>query len=268
MKTKSFKPVTYALILAFGVLFTLNSCEKSDEPMDLPPAESLKIDFSTFPENTDGKKSVETVENWFYSAGNILVWNVGITLNIAIPIVAYAEAFNHEPVFLGDNSWEWAYDVVSGGFTYNVSLVGTRIDNETFSMEMTVSSLLMKDFKWISGIIRYDYTEANWTLQQSPRNPVDYLTIDYDRDFETESFSTKYEVVDPQNELYEGYIEYGMNPENDMDAYYKIFMNDTTTNIEWNTETTAGRVKDNRYFEDTLWHCWDTQLQDVDCPAE
>lgn len=267
MKTKKMRSVAYVLVLTFGLIFTFTACEKNPEVMELPPAESLKIDFSTFPEGVDAKKSVEITNNWFYSAANILVWNTVVSLNVALPIVAYAEAFNHDPIYLGDESWEWAYDVVSGGITYGVSLVGARIDNQTFSMEMNISGPL-SSFTWFTGVVRYDHTEAVWTLRHTPAAPVDYLTVTYTRGLEPGVYTTKYEVIDPANDLYEGYVEYGYNAEADMDAHYTISTNDAAIYIEWNIETSAGRVMAESQYGDALWHCWDTQLYDIDCPAE
>ena len=258
------------MALSFGVMFTISSCEKAPGPMELPPAESLVIDWDQFP--TNARKSVEvdsTYTNWFYSAASIVVWNTVVAANIVIPTVAYGAAFNHEPVFLGDETWEWSYSVTVNQRTIVARLVGSRIDNETFSMEMFLSeSENFEDFKWFEGVIRYDHTEAQWTLSHSPQNPVEYLDITYQKDFETDVKSIRYSVIDPANDLFNGFIDFGIDPDSDLDAHYTISKNDTTTFIEWNTETHGGRVKDQRKFGDDLWHCWDTMLQDVDCPEE
>lgn len=270
MKIKLFKPIAYVLILSLGVMVTLTSCEKEPEAMELPPAESLVIDWDMFP--TGNTKSVADVEysanNWWYSFGSVVIWNSVVAVNIAIPTVAYAAAFNHDPVYLGDNSWEWSYSVpLNNDRTIEASLVGSRIDNETFSMVMTLSETgNFEEFRWFEGVIRYDHTAADWTLSHSPGNPVDYLSINYTKDFEAGEANIRYTVIDAGNEHYNSFIEYGIDPVFDYDAYYTISRSDTTTNIEWNTETHAGRVKDLRHFEDELWHCWDTMLQDVTCP--
>jgi hypothetical protein len=223
------------------------------------------LDLSQFPSNST--KAVNVLNNnWRYSSINVLVWNALIAANIAIPITAYAEAFNHTPVYLGDYSWEWSYSVIVSEKTYDVSLVGKRIDNETFSMEITLSeSGGFQDFKWFEGVIRYDLTEANWTISHSPVNPVEYLDIHFQKDFETEVASIRYTVTDPNNKIYNAYIEYGVDPVLDFDAYYTIFMTNSITNIEWDRITGAGRVMDFAHFQDQQWHCWDSLLEDVDC---
>ena len=272
MKKKIVNPVTYLLILAVGLIFILPSCEKEPAPMELPKAETMIIDWNQFPSNSKkGAAEDLTFGNWFYSAASIVIWNTVVAANIAIPTVAYAAAFTQDPnpVYLGDETWEWSYSVTMNQRTIVARLVGSRIDNETFSMEMYLSETgNFTDFQWFTGVIRYDQTEAIWTLSYSPQNPTDYLEIHYQKDFETDVASFRYTVIDSQNDLYDGYVEFGLDDALDYDAHYTISRADTTTNIEWMTETNAGRVKDLRHFGDDQWHCWDSQLQDVDCPEE
>jgi hypothetical protein len=271
MKLKRLSTIAVAMISAFGFMLTMNSCEKEPVRMELPPAESLVINWDAFPSNE--KKSAEDelmMGNWFYSAASIVVWNTVVAANIVVPTVAYGAAFNHEPVYLGDETWEWSYSVTVNQRTIVARLVGARIDNETFSMEMYLSETNnFEEFKWFEGVIRYDHTAADWTLYHSPQNPVEYLQISYQKDFENDIKNIRYTVVDPGNELYEGYIDFGIDANlADFDAHYTISKPDTTTYIEWNTTTNAGRVLDQGHYNDNVWHCWDSMLQDVECPAE
>lgn len=258
------------MIMSFGMLITFSSCEKDPDPMELPPAESLVIDFDMFPSN-DKKSADEELAyiNWFYSAASIVVWNTVVAANVAIPTVAYASAFNHEPVYLGDETWEWSYSVTVNQRTIVARLVGARIDNETFSMEMYLSETgNFEDFKWFEGVIRYDHSEADWTLSHGPENPVQYLDISYRKDSEADAADIRYTVIEPTSDLYNSYIEFGVDSAMDFDAYYTISKGDTATSIEWSTETNAGRVKSQQQYGDNVWHCWDTQLRDVDCQVE
>ncbi|MFC2129206.1 hypothetical protein ACFLQX_00335 [Bacteroidota bacterium] len=270
MTKKIFKPVSYLLILALGLTMTFTSCEQEPEVMDLPPKESLQIDLSAFPSDETGKKAAEAIfGNWFYSAANIVVWNVGIAANIIIPVAAYAEAFNHVPVYQGDNIWEWSYSVTIGADTYVASLLGARINNEEFSMKMYLTKSGMdgfEDFEWFTGVIRYDHTAASWSVSHSPADPTAYLDIVYHKDFEAETADIRYTCVDSDHELYNAFIEYGIDPEYYYDAYYTISKTTGTTYIEWKTTSAEGRVMDEVHFSDEAWHCWDSQLLDVVCP--
>ncbi len=268
MKIKVLKHAAYLLLLSVGIVVAVTSCEKDPESMNLPPAESFMIDWSVFPDNAT--KSIEETEltklNWFKSAATILVWNTVVAANMAIPTVAYAEAFNHTPVYLGDNTWEWSYSVTHNDRTIVAQLTGARIDNETFSMEMVLSEAGgFNEFKWFEGVIRYDRTEANWMLRKSPENPVEYLEIEYKKNFETDVKNIKYTLIDPQDSLYNGYIDFGIDPEKYLDAHYTISGGESLTQIEWSKSSEEGRTKSLELFGDENWHCWDTELNDVDC---
>lgn len=265
MNYRFLNPLSFLTIFSLAVLLSVTSCEKEPEQIDLPPAESLVMDLSQFPKKAT-KAVGKSFGNWFYASGSVFVWNAVIVANVAIPVTAYAEAFNHTPVYLDDNSWEWSYSVVVNDKTYETTLVGSRIDRATFSMTMSLSEVGgFQNFEWFNGVIRYDHTEADWTLSHSPLNPTDYLQIHYEKDFDTEIRSIRYTVIDPENEIYDAYIEYGLDPALDFDAHYIIYKEENTSSIEWNTDTKAGHVKDPLYFQDELWHCWDGLQQDVDC---
>ncbi len=262
------------MIISFGLMLTISSCEKDPVPMELPPAESLAINWDAFPDNSANEKKSAGEElsmvNWFYSAASIVVWNTVVAANIVVPTVAYGEAFNHDPVYLDDETWEWNYSKTINQRTIFARLVGARIDNETFSMEMYLTEAgNFEDFKWFEGVVRYDHTAANWTLSHSPQEPDEYLEINYEKDFDNDIVNIRYTVIDPENDLYNGYIDFGIDADmTDYDAHYTISKYDTTTYIEWNTETYAGRVMDQQQYGNAFWHCWDTLLQDVECPAE
>lgn len=269
MNKKIFKPVTYVLILAMGLAMTFTACENNPEPMPLPPKESLAISMDVFPAKTK-KAETALLSNFSYSAGSILIWNAAIGLNLVIPVAAYTEAFNHTPVYQGDNAWEWSYSVTIGLETYDASLIGERLNNREFSMKMYVSKSGVEPFTdvlWFSGVVRYDHTAATWEMNMDPYNPRPFMDIDYKKDVEKGTASIRYTSTDNQSNVYEGFIEYGIDPEFEHDAYYTIQRAvDDVTYIEWNTSTAAGRVMDEMHFGDASWHCWDTLLADVVCP--
>ncbi len=272
MRLKFFKSAAYLLVLVMGLAITFTSCENSPKVMDLPPTESLQIDMDLFPSAGAGNKSaIVSQGNFGYSFGTIFIWQSVLVINVAIPIAAYAEAFNHTPMYLGDESWEWSYSVPVNSVIYEASLIGTRIDNETFSIEMYLSKSGeddFTDFLWFSGVISYDHSVATWSVNHSPYNPVAFLEIEYNKDFDANSANIRYTVIDQDNDLYQAYIAYGIDPANDYDAYYTVMTGDGYTYIEWSTTNSAGRVKNTDHFGDALWHCWDSLLQDVDCPEE
>lgn len=260
-----------AIVLAALMFMTFNSCkddDKDDLP-ELPPVESLLMDFSVFDDGVpQEKKAVLSYQNFGYAVMNVAAWNAAATLTVVLPVAAYAEAFNHEPVYLGDNSWRWSYSVTAGQVTYTAELTSQRISNEEFTLKMVVSKSGtggFQDFTWFEGTVRYDRTSAIWNLYASPEVAYPVLNITWTMDYETELYTIKYTCMNPESDLYNGYIEHGVTDDTDYDAYYTITYPATTINIEWNRTTKAGHVKSPGYFQDDNWHCWDENLLDVDC---
>lgn len=264
----------YSLISVLFVallLMTSNSCKKEDEnPPELPPVDALLMDFSNFDDGVpQDKKSVSSYNNFAYSVLTVGAWNTAAAVNILLPAAAYAEAFNHEAVYLGDNSWKWEYSVTVGQNTFVVKLVSKRISNDKFTLEMLVSKTggtgNFTDFKWIEGTVRYDHTSASWTIYDNPEVSWPAVTIDWTMDWEKELYTIKYTCEKPDSDLHGGTIEHGVTEDTDYNAYYKIVFPSNNVVIEWNKTTKAGRVSSLSYFGDNTWHCWDENLLDVTC---
>jgi hypothetical protein len=267
LNVKSFVSV----LLSFLMLMTSNSCKKDDEKDDLPelpPMEALLMDFSDFDDVPGDKKALQTYENFIIAASNVGFWNLFAQVVIAVPCLAYAEAFNHEAVYLGDNSWQWAYSVTYDQVTYSAKLISKRISNDEYKLKMLVSQSGtggFTDFKWFEGTVRYDGTAAIWTLYQSPAEPAPVLTITWIMDYETDLYSIKYTDILADSEDYGSYIEHGVTDGTPYNAYYIISTTAGTINIEWDKTTKAGRIKAPEFLEDANWHCWDENLADAVC---
>ena len=88
----------------------------------------------------------------------------------------------------------------------------------------------------------------------------------WEKDFVEGDASLEYTYVEPGQAETNSYIRWEYIPGADYDARYTISLSTGMINIEWDTATKAGRVKDPVYFEDSEWHCWNDLLQDIDCP--
>jgi hypothetical protein len=255
--------------MAIAVMITLlaTSCSKNDKDgaPALPPIESFQMDFSDFKEFPDTTlKSLSAYEHFTYSYVTVGVWNVITTIALAVPVAVYLESFNHTPEFLGDDTWQWTYSVD----TYTARLLATRTSNEKFTAEMFVSKTgagAFEDFKWFEGNIRYDHTHASWQLYESPDNNVQWLDIEWTKDWDAGTSQITYTNVKAGTKEFGGYITYGITDDADYDAFYTLYSVEQEVNIKFNTETKAGRVKAPAYFEDGDWHCWNEQFQDTDC---
>lgn len=259
-----------AVFTLTAMLFTVISCDK--EPVenrpDLPPVESLVMDFADFISPPGAMKNSVSYVNFVYSYTTISFWSASAVLVSALPVAAYKAALTHTPEFVGDNTWEWAFDFSWDGQEYVATLTGARMNNEEFSMEMVIAPEAMPDqgTLWFDGVVRYDHTSADWTFYREGTTAV--LEIAWNMDFETEEADLTYTFTEPDHAETGSYIMWEYSPGELYDAAYTISMSEGMINIEWNTISIEGRVKAPSYFEDENWHCWDSyanQLVDIEC---
>jgi hypothetical protein len=257
------------LISALSITIIVGGCKKDDEiaAPELPPMESLLMVFSDF--DTDKTtKAVSNYNNWGTAFANVSVWNVFISVRMAIPIASYAEALKQQPVYLGENKWEWQYDVTVGAVGYSAALVTERISNEEFTaaMYVTFSGLTpVEGFKWFEGTVRYDHTHALWTLYENPENPSPMIEIEWNRDWDADTGDITYTNVTNDEES-GSFLSYSFDPALQYDASYIISLDAGLTLIEWNRETKAGRIQSQEKFGDLNWYCWNSDLQNDVCP--
>ena len=250
-----------AIILALTLMITFASCDKEpvDERPELPPLESLVMDFSDFSQPPAGAKgTAETYENFVQAYVTVGFWSAASLTTVAVPAAAYGYALQQDPEYLGDHTWEWSFDFDMQGVTFDVVLTGARINNEEFSMEMVIYSSLNPEqgMKWFDGVVRYDHTHADWNLYGE--GGIKMLEAEWNKDYETEAGDLTYTYVKPDQEETGSYIMYSYMPEEVYDASFIISLSTGTTMIEWNTETLEGRIQNESSFGDSEWHCWDS----------
>ena len=267
MKNKLFSIV----FIMLATVLIITSCEKDDKDTlpELPPLEALNMDFSDFstmPDTSSGLKSSGQYTNFALSFVSVGAWNIATIVTMAIPVATYAECLKQTPEYLGDNTWEWSFSVNILTIPYEARLVAKRIDNETYSAKMYVTKTgAFEDFLWFEGVIRYDGTEADWTMYESPANNVAWLSVEWEKDWEADTSSIIYTNIRVGDNDYGGYITYGITDDVDYDAYYSISGSEGMIDIKWNTSTLAGRISSNIFFDDEGWHCWDETFKNVTC---
>lgn len=274
------KLLNYVLVVTFlSVLFV--SCEKKEDvknPPELPPYESLAIDFETF----GAQKSTNDVNSNvnIASAGvTVFVWNVMLTVTLVVPVAAFYGTINQEAEFIGDNTWQWVATVNAAGGTYESRLTG-KLAGETVEWKMYVSKTgvgAFEDFLWFEGISAIAATNGQWILYHSPAVAEAVLQIDWEKTGE-EIGEIKYTYIrvsdngDVNQLAKDSYLQYGLT-EAAYNAFYTVHavkrtelangFNDVF--IEWNTTDKSGRIKALPYFHDSEWHCWDSMGLDVVC---
>jgi hypothetical protein len=274
-KSKKNMKLTKSTFFLLSLVFLLAAgCgKKADGPSpELPPEGSFIMDFEDF---DDGKMSSSrvvgadsTYSNFGYAGLNVLVWNVVITVNAAVPVKAFRESFNHEPDWdrrLQRYVWEYNLDVL--GRRYTAQLQGW-IEGSDTRWEMFLSQDNgFQNFLWYSGRSAIARNNANWTLNKDPQAPTPYIGIEYTANSVVDA-QIRYTNIIGGHEENGGYIEFKVVDSPEFDRAYSIYSakNDNLIEIEWSHLGLDGRVKDEIHFTDAAWHCWDAAYLDATCP--
>ncbi len=250
-----------AILLAITLLIVSTSCdnEPAENRPELPPLESLLMTFADF----DGpialtKASGEPHLHFNYAFTSLIFWSGASALTMALPVAAYTYALEQGVEYLGDNSWEWNYSFQWSGLDNTATLTATRINNEEFSLEMMIASSAAPDqgVRWFDGVVRYDHTQANWTIYKD--GSIEILEVAWTKDFELGDASLLYTYVEPEMVETGSYISYDYAPLEVYDASFTLSRSTGTTLIQWNTTSKEGRVQDEERFGDAEWMCWDS----------
>jgi len=267
---------TLPIISLIGFIALIISCEddKSTSPQDqaptIPPKSTMVIDFSDFPDTTTTsglEKLSVSRNNWAWAALNVAVWNSVLTITLAVPVAAFIEAFNHQPVQQPDGSWLWQYSISVHEVLYTAKLFGKTVTEGAEWRMLLTKEGAYNDFEWFTGFSNLPATEGTWTLNKDPNLPSPFLYIEWHRNTQEGTADIKYTNVVPEIPENGSYIFYGKTNEIPYNRFYDIFgaENNYLINIKWNYEQLFGRVKDPFHFEDETWHCWDDKLFDIDC---
>lgn len=268
-----------AILLSSLLLF---SCGKDDDtggingtaPI-LPPIETMIIDFG---EMTKTTKSTDTPDsNWFYSATSVVIWNGIIRTAFAVPVACFEAATSQTPTQINDLTWQWEYTVNFENNTYQARLQGKFISEQIqWKMYITKTGTdTFEDFLWFEGTSIVGRRSGEWTFNHSPEFPEEMIQINWKSDGDevgeiTYTYVREKDNEGQNNKLFGSTLSYGLQ-NMELDAYVNIHSynsnNDAFTDlsIKWSRTNYAGRVMAEYIFDDTEWHCWDQQQNNIDC---
>jgi hypothetical protein len=280
------KLVSYFLAISIIYLISV-SCEtkKDSTPPDLPPYESMFVDFSKF-KVSDTKSAVEdlknvqtdSMSNFHFAQGNVFVFSLILGVTLAVPVATFANSFNQQALFLGDATWQWSSDYEVLGGVYHARLTGqVRASDVKWVMNVSRTGIgAFDEFIWYQGTSLNDGSGGQWILNYSQQFPEPMLQIDWERTG-SEVGMIKYTNVRELNDNrtanvhFNDWIEVGRT-DNAMDSYYTIHVfNEWPVNdfidvdIEWSSTEYYGHVKSELYYGNTDWHCWDGYGYDISC---
>lgn len=254
------------------ILAVLSSCSEEEDSFtpgtapEIPPVESMLINFDNFKEETrEGGREMSQL-NWGVAALQVGTWNVIITLNLAIPVAAFQASLTSTPEFDRDRGlWVWRFDYDFLGRTYSSELTG-KINGDQVEWQMFISQENgFQDFLWYTGTMNLDGTEGFWFLNENVDSPNALLRIHWEKESENIA-RVKYSNVKEGDPNFDSFIEYGIQ-DGDLDRFYNISITSTEnmTNIEWSNVNNEGRIKNPSFFNDDDFHCWDSSFDDIEC---
>ena len=184
-------------------------------------------------------------------------------------MASFYASFSAEAEFQGDATWLWAYEYNIGADTYRAELYGKILSLEELQWEMYISKDGgFQNVLWYSGITATDRSYANWTLNRNAFNPTPYISSAYVLDNGNGEEVIRYTNITPNVPENGGYIEYRENDDAvNFDKAYDVYRAeiDNLLEINWNSLSNKGQVKDFEKFGDTDWHCWGSDLRDMKC---
>ena len=257
--------------LIFSIMVILVSCNPNDENKQdpqpvMPPEYSMDPNFEDF--QTDGSQRNQTIENWFYAAVNVGVYSSILKGSLAIPVAAFKATISQDPFFDTEAGvWTWENDFSANSNDFSIRLTADVVDNNVnWKGFISSSSLNVEDFVWFEGQSNINGNSGSWTLFESPQNPSAWISTEWSRnEDQTEGNATF--TIEKEGESLGSYIAYSRNESSDFNRSVEISNTQSGDLIEiyWNSELKFGRVKSENHFNDADFHCWDGNLQDVNC---
>lgn len=260
---KYLKPI---LAMTLSVSLILAGCKKDEDIPDqpeLPPENAFVTDMSGF-----GSEQARSNVAYNFSALNVGIWNTLLYLTLVIPVAAWYEVRTDTPEWNKDaQAWEWTKDFNNLSGNYTATLQGKVNENGVIWEMYLTKEGDYEDFLWYEGQAEVDVTSGSWTLYRSPDDSETYMNIEWNNTIGSDLDDIKYINAIPGHEGEGGYIHYGVVDDPDYDVFYNIYgaEEDRLIEIDYNRESTSGRVRDDVFFGTEDWNCWNELHEDVDC---
>ncbi len=257
------------LLVCVGFLASCSEEEDATAQDSAPTLPSAAVFSVNLPkaDAESGRYQSGKYENAFHALSNYYGWQIALELYLAHPTISFAAAIQQQPEYLKDEDrWVWSFNTDLEGNVYQVNLYGRKA-GESAAWEMYVSQEDgFQDLLWLSGTSALDGTEGTWRIRTNTENPKDALQIEWEVSNGDIPYA-KYTGLDKDSNVYLNYIEYGSLSEGSFNVFYNVYSNtaDNLLKIEYNNQTKIGRVTDSAKFGDSLWHCWNSDYQDIDC---
>jgi len=267
------------LLLLISTSLLVFSCQDStnslnEQPPQLPPAESMDMNFSVFDKDTDAGSSGDanlTAENESYThflnaTFRAMIVRGVVNSSLAIPKTLLNAAENIEPELSDDGEWTWSYSKDANGNNFEAELIATTDGNGQviWQMYVTSSALDIDNELLFEGEVLTDGSSGNWTyfalLGDEAGSEISSVIWTVENE---DQVDLRLEVLTDRNGNLGDYIEYSFDSPVKLATYYNAGDNQTTE-IEWNSETFEGYLVAPNYNNGEQ-ACWNNDFQNVEC---
>ena len=269
--------MSYFLIATLMMLSM--ACEPKDAGPPLPPAESMKMDLSTFNQSAQnaltygGKEDGAGEKSNFNNAALRVAWlNAAILLALTPPAAVFAIAVSVEPVF-ADGKWLWEYTHTASGKEYTARLTGWFDGNLkegtwlNLAMHVTCPGCAVPtdNYLWYEGRFKIDGGEGYWQFYNPEITTDDqtFVRIDYSITDDTHKTLTFTNKRTDGHEDAADVILYARDG-----VILSVDVHDANEaldyNVTWSTETGEGSIEVPGYNEGNK-ACWDGGQLNAEC---
>lgn len=265
------------MILLSGMGCDKNPVDNEDPPLPvLPPAESMRLDLSTFgiPQTGLAKPTTTTIpatQNNFNNAViRATIVNAVVAVHMIVPSAIFAAALSEKPILGQDGKFHWIFQAKVGITTFEANLAGW-IDQKELKVywEMYVTNPLMSPkldkFMWYDGWSEVENKQGQWMFYnpQKPDESEEQLQIDWYHNDENDSRLTFKNVWASHVEVGDR-LDYIAADENRSIDFLDA-SKEETWKIFWDAITTAGYLHVPDYNNGGPAY-WDANHQDVEGP--
>jgi hypothetical protein len=258
----------YLIFIGLFLTLLMAGCKKEteesipDQP-DLPPENAFVQDMGGF-----GNSAQRSEGNYNFAALNVGVWNTILYVNLAIPVAAWYKVREVEPVWDKNiSAWKWTKEYNNNSGNYTAQLHGWIQSGEVQWRMYITKQGEYNDFLWYRGTSKLDGTSGSWRLFRDPVIDQPYIDITWNNELDSDHDDIKYVNSIPNDAGNGSYIQYGRIDTTGLDIFYDIYLkaDNRLIEIDYSDATTAGSVRDNVFFGDENWHCWNELHQDTTC---
>ena len=267
------KYLTHITILFVFGAFLLTACSddpaslNSEQPPEIPPTESMNMDFSNFDAYQQNKEVYEKElnKNFAQAAIRAFVIKSIVDLNMAIPKALLIAASESEAEFNEDGEWVLSYTKNAGSDTYEVRLVASQENENQVNWQffVTNSDLNITDKLFFDGTTSADGSQGTWTYYSLTGSSQEAVSVTDWTVTDEGNVDLRLEVVSDRFNNQGDYIEYTFDGTVKNVVYYNANQ-DTTTELQWNIETNAGYLIAPNYNNGQK-ACWDENFENVTC---